>query len=260
MSFKLGTFNTTSIDGFKAHLTEWPVLPVELALDDLPAGDGALFYKSRFTSTEWVFNLELTGSSVSDVMDKADTISQALNPQLPGAGGPKDFTPNALEGWVWKGIIAGIVSWERDEVLWFSDRGISRLKGTVTISTPNPYGYAVMAPVVLSAPGALALKGTGNTRYYPTLEFKGVLSSTQRFVAAGMQIYGPLTAAQTLVLDFENMDFYIKTTATGAKVANVADRFNPFSRVSGVDNTNVNVSVNGGTFTQVVARVSARRI
>lgn len=257
MSFKLGTFDTDEIEGFKAILKEWPVLPVDLQLDDLPAGDGALYYQTRMTQTEWEFRLELTGSDIDDVFAKADEISLALNPQL---GGTQDFTPNALEGWTWQGVLGSPIAWERDEVLWFSDQGISRLHGVASIVTPNPYGYADRTPVSLSAPGSLALVGAGNTSYYPTIEFRGVLNSAQRFSAGGVQVVGPLTSGQTLVLDFDALDFYIKTTSTGAKVRNVADRLSNFSRLEGVGNLNVPVSVTAGTFTQATGRVSSRRI
>jgi len=257
MSFKLGTFDTTDIVGFKAILNEWPMLPVELSLDDLPAGDGALYYTSRMGSTEWTFNLELTGDNLADVLAKADIVSMALNPDLHNL---LPFTPNAMEPWVWQGVLAGPIDWKRDSVIWFSDRGVSRLLGTATISTPNPYGYAAGDPSVLSVPGAMTLVQTGNTSYYPTVTFRGVLSSTQRFIVGGTEVSGPLTADQTLVLDFENLDFYVMTTATGFKVRNIADRFTAFSRLVGTDTTTVNVSVSAGTFTQAIGRVPSRRI
>lgn len=257
MSFKLGTFDTDEVGGFKAILDEMPALPVQLTLDDLPAGDGALYYNSRMDSTEWEFNLELTGDSVFDVLAKADQISMALNPKLHGL---QDFTPNALEGWVWQGVLAGPINWKRDKVLWFSDRGISVLRGTATVATPNPYGYAAEPPSTVSGPGSMTLVGGGNTSYHPTVEFRGVLNSAQSFVVGGTRVTGPLLASETLVLDFEAMDFYIKTTATGAKVRNVADRFTTFQRLEGVDQTSYPVSVTGGTFTQAVGLVRSRRI
>lgn len=258
MSFKLGTFDTDSVKGLKAILTEWPMLPVELALDELPSGDGSLYYRSRMTKTEWVFRLELTGTDVADVMAKADMISRELNPKLHGL---QDFTPNAAgDGWVWQGVLGQPISWERDKVLWFSDQGISRMAGVATIVTPNPYGYFEGAPVSLILPGILLLVGGGNTSFRPIIEFRGVLNSAQRFIAGPVQVSGPLTDAQTLVLDFDELDFYIKTTATGAKVRNVADRFVAFTRLEGVNSLDVPVSVSAGTFTQAVGRVRSRRI
>jgi hypothetical protein len=257
MSFKLGTFDTTSITDFKAILTDWPMLPAEVTLDDLPAGDGSLYYKSRMGSTEWVFNLELTGTDIDDVLAKADQVSMALNPMLHGQ---QDFTPNAMDPWVWQGVLAGPISWRRDKVLWFSDQGVSRLSGVATIATPNPYGYTTGAAATVSAPGGMTLVGQGNTNYYPTVEFRGVLSSTQRFIAGAMEVSGPLTAGQTMVLDFEKLDFYIMTTATGAKVRNIADRFTQFTRLVGIDTVTIPVSVSAGTFTQAVGRVPSRRI
>lgn len=257
MSFKLGAFNTTSIAGFKAILTEWPMLPSEINLEELPAGDGSLYYRSRMTESEWVFNLELTGSSIASVLAKADLVSKALNPKLLGL---QSFTPNAMDPWVWKGVLSGTVSWERDSVLWFSDQGVCRLVGKATIVTPNPYGYSAVAPVVLLAPGTLALAGGGNTSYFPTVEFTGVLSSTQKFSLGGMTVSGPLLVTETLVLDFGGMNFYIKNTATGVKVRNVADRILNFRRFETVGAFNEAVSVTAGTFTKATGTVLSRRI
>ena len=53
MSFQLGSFNAASVSGLKAILQEWPMLPPEVHLDSLAAGDGALFYRARLTQKEW---------------------------------------------------------------------------------------------------------------------------------------------------------------------------------------------------------------
>lgn len=257
MSFKLGTFDTDSITGFKAILDAWPVLPVDLQMDTLPAGDGALYYRTRMTETEWVFNLELTGDDIDDVFAKADQISRALNPKLHGE---QDFTPNAMDGWVWQAVLSEIIEWERDKIIWFSDQGICRMAGTATITTPNPYGYAMGSAEQTTAAGTLHLVGTGTTSFHPIIEFQGVLNTVQEFKAGPVQVKGPLTAAQTLVLDFNAMEFYIKTTSNGNKVRNVADRFTSFTKLEGVDSLDVPVSVTAGTFTKAVGRVPSRRI
>jgi len=258
MSFKLGTFDTSDITGLKAILRAWPTLPVDLALDDLPAGDGSLYYQSRFTEQEWVFNLELTGSDLDDVMAKADQISQALNPRLNGL---QDFTPNpAGSEWIWQGVLSQAIEWERDKVIWFSDQGVCRMAGTATITTPSPYGVALGAPEETTAPGGMSLTGGGNTSYHPIIEFRGVLSAAQSLTVGGTVVTGPLTAAQTMVLDFGEMDFYIKTTATGDKVRNVADRMTSFERLEGIGTISVPISISAGTFTKATGRVPARRI
>ncbi|AVJ51155.1 minor tail protein [Microbacterium phage Pikmin] len=259
MSFKIGSFDSDSIEGFKAILDSWPVLPVELQLDELPAGDGSLYYASRMTETEWKFNLELTGSSLTDVLAKADAISAALNPKL--RGGLEDFTPNPLEGWTWQGILGDTIEWERDKVLWFSEQGVSRLSGTLVVVTPNPHGYVISPAETLATAGTMSLPNTGNTQSYPTVEFRGVLNSAQYLSFGGVRIYGPLTSAQTLVADFENLEFFIKTTSSGAKVANIADRLENFNRLPiSPGGRSFAVSVSGGTFTQAVGRVNSRRI
>lgn len=257
MSFQLGVFNTDSIAGFKAILKEWPALPVDIRLDELPGGDGALYAGAHMESTEWEFNLEVQGANFAAVMAKADAISKAINPVLRGE---QTFTPNGFEGWAWRGVAKGAIDWERDSVLWFSSMGVSVLKGTIKIVTPDSYGYKVEPAITLAAPGTLNLVATGNAGFYPVIEFRGVLNTVQTFTAGGFVITGPLLSTQTLVLDFQKMEFYIKTTAGGAKVRNVGDRITSFVRLFGIDALNVPVSISAGTFTQVVGRVNSRRV
>lgn len=257
MSFQLGAFNTDSIAGFKAILKEWPALPVDVRLDELPGGEGALYAGAHMESTEWEFNLEVQGADFAAVMAKADAISKAINPVLRGE---QAFTPNGFAGWSWRGVAKGAIDWERDSVLWFSSLGVSVLKGKIKIVTADPYGYKAEPAVTLATAGDLNLVSTGTAGFYPVIEFRGVLSAAQTFTAGGVTITGPLTASQTLVLDFQKMEFYIKTTAGGAKVRNVGDRLTAFVRLFGIDALVVPVSISAGTFTQVVGRVNSRRV
>lgn len=258
MSFKLGTFDTDDMVGLKAILQEWPMLPVEVAFEDLPSGDGSLYYRSQMKMTEWKFDLEVTGTSVTDVMAKADLISLALNPKL---GGLQTFIPNAAgAGWSWQGLLSEPISWKRDKVVWFSDR-TCRLSGVATISTPNPYGISAGAPVLLAAPGTLHLTGGGNTSFRPYLEFRGALTSAQWLLLGGtMQVAGPLLSTETIVLDFNTLDFYIKTTLSGVKTRNIGDRITNIKIFEGVGTLDILASVSGGTFTQLAGTVLSRRI
>lgn len=258
MSFQLGSFNAASVSGLKAILQEWPMLPPEVHLDSLAAGDGALFYRARLTQKEWVFRLELTGSDIDDVMTKADQISGAINPKRYGL---QTFKPNAGGAWEWSGVASSPVRWDRDDVLWFSDQGICRLHGEVTILTPDPYGYIQGDNVTISSAGDLVLTGQGNDTFYPTVLFSGVLNSAQSVNVGGTIVTGPLTSAQQMVLDFQNLDFYIRLTATPTtKVRNVADRITALNRLEGSGSLTVPVSVSAGTFTQAIGSVRSRRI
>lgn len=257
MSFKLGAFDSNSIPFFKAILKEWPAVPSEVRLDDLPGGDGALFAGARMESAEWEFDLEVRGANFTEVMARADAISKAINPVLRGM---QNFIPNGFAGWTWRGVAEGSLRWERDSVIWFSDQGVSVLHGTLTIVTPDPYGYKAEPLVTVPAPSFLNLVSTGNAGFYPVIEFRGFLSSFDSFNAGGVVVTGPLLATQTMVLDFQKMEFYIKTTAGGAKVRNIGERITNFTRLFGIDALNVAVSITGGTFTQATGLVNSRRV
>lgn len=250
-------FESDSIPGFKAILNKWPMLPVDLQVDDLPAADGALYYRSRMDSMEWDFNLELTANTLTELFAKADSISEQLNPKTLGL---QDFVPNALEPWVWQGVLSKGVEWKRDKVIWAGDMGTCRMSGSITITTPDPYGYYRGETVTRTTAGNLSLTSRNLVPYYPIIEFRGVLSSSQVLTVGACKITGPLSAAETLVLDFRTLDFFVKNTASGAKLRNVADRFTQFTRLQGVGNLAVPVSISGGTFTQAAATVISRRI
>lgn len=257
MSFKLGAFDTNSIPGFKAILREWPSTPANVKFEELPAGDGSLFLSARMESTDWEFDLELRGSDIDEVMSQADAISKALNPLIVGEA---NFTPNAFEGWVWKGILNGGIDWKRDKVVWFSSEGVCILRGRITVTTANPYGKKVGAKHTLAAPGTVSLAPVGNAGAYPVVTFRGVLSAAQEFTYDGVRVFGPLTAAQSLVLDFGNMEFFVRTGTAGAKVRDVADRLSNFSRLIYHGPKNVLMGVTAGTFTEASVTLHSRRI
>lgn len=256
MSFQLGLFDTDSIPGLKAILTSWPSLSSSSSMEDLPAGDGSLFYKSRAEQKSWEFNLELTATSVAEVLGKMDQLTGALDPIThPGL---RTFVPNGADGWEWLGVVSGDIKWDRDKELWFTD-GIARMTGSVTIITPNPYGYKISSGGRITAPGSISATFAGNAASYLRVEFKGVMSGSGVLSIGDFAISGPLTAGETLVLDFEKLEFYIRSSA-GEKVRNVGERITSFDRVAGYGVVTLPVTFSGTAFTELSFTTISRRM
>lgn len=260
MSFKLGSFDTRTVEGFSAILKSMPSLPVDLSLGELPAGDGSTYYGSRMKAIEWEFSLQLRGRNVYDVISKADDISASINPNVHGL---QDFTPLALDPWVWQGVVAAGVYWDRDDILWFEE-GICQLNGEVTIVTPDPYGRAELAPVTRTGAGDIHIKNIGNAPYYPVLVIKGVSTDTQYIRVSNngnvSEIFTALSSSEELVMDYETLSFYIRNATTKKALRSVADHFTKFHRFQLTGSTAINVSAAQASITTVSVTVSSRRI
>lgn len=258
MSFTLGNFNTDSMAGLTASLVSWPMAPVSPSFDDLPAGDGALFYQSNLTKTTWTFNLQLDAASYGEVMNKADQLSAIFHPLK----GLQAFSPEGATAWVWQAIASTGIQWQRDKVLWFPN-GFCRLEGQVVLTTPDPYGYAAQDEVfTLASAGTLAInRQKGNIASWARLEFKGVLTASQSLNVAQTAVSGPLGATQVMVLDYNTLDFGVWDAGMTTKLANIVQRMSSYDRIGlPVGASTLTASVTGGTFTQLTVRANSRRV
>lgn len=259
MSFKLGEFDTREVHGLTAILRSMPSLPVDTAITAYPSGDGGNYSGTRMTSIRWEFSLKLTGKNPEEVLALADYISMQLNPQIHGL---QDFIPENLHPWTWRGIVSGGVSWERDEVLWLT--GYSVLHGSIEIVTPDPYGKCVMPAQVLTEPGSMVLDSIGNTFYRPYIVIQGTSTDYTEITISALsgvcRIFTLLTTAEELVLDYENLDFFIRSKTTKQFLRNVADHFTQFHRYALIGKNMLNISANAATITRVEVTVTSRRI
>lgn len=259
MSFKLGDFDTREISGLTAILRSMPSLPVETTLTAYPSGDGGNYSGTRMNSLRWEFSLKLTGRTPEEVLALADEISSKLNPQIHGL---QDFIPENLMPWVWQGVVSGGVTWERDDILWLT--GYSVLNGSLEIVTPDPYGKCVMPTKVRTSSGNILLEDIGNTFYRPYIVIQGAsaFNSEIKITAPGgvCRIFTILTSAEELVLDYENLNFFIRSKSTKQFLRNVADRFEEFHRFALMGLSVMSVRASGATIYQVEVTVTSRRI
>lgn len=259
MSFKLGDFDTREISGLTAILRSMPSLPVETTLTAYPSGDGGNYSGTRMNSLRWEFSLKLTGRTPEEVLSLADEISLKLNPQIHGL---QDFIPENLTPWVWQGIVSGGVTWERDDVLWLA--GYSVLNGSLEIVTPDPYGKCVMPVKTRTSPGNILLEDIGNTFYRPYILIQGAsaVNSEIKITAPGgvCRIFTFLTSAEELILDYENLNFFIRSKSTKQFLRNVADHFEEFHRFSIVGDSVISITAATATISLIEVTVTSRRI
>ena len=259
MSFKLGDFDTREISGLTAILRSMPSLPVETTLTAYPSGDGGNYSGTRMSSLRWEFSLKLTGRTPEEVLALADEISLKLNPQIHGL---QDFIPENLMPWVWQGVVSGGVSWERDDVLWLA--GYSVLNGSLEIVTPDPYGKCVMPVKVRTSPGSVILEDIGNTFYRPHIVIQGMSASTSGITISApggvCQIFTLLTEAEELVLDYDNLNFFIRSKSTKQFLRSVADRFEEFHRFTLLGDTEMSITTHIALIDRIEVTVTSRRI
>lgn len=259
MSFKLGDFDTREISGLTAILRSMPSLPVETTLTAYPSGDGGNYSGTRMNSLRWEFSLKLTGRTPEQVLALADEISSKLNPQIYGL---QDFIPENLAPWVWQGVVSGGVTWERDDILWLT--GYSVLNGSLEIVTPDPYGKCVMPAKVRTSPGSIILEDIGNTFYRPHIVLQGMSSDTSGITISApggvCQIFTLITEFEELVLDYENLNFFIRSKSTKQFLRNVADHFEEFHRFAFLGDTEMSITTEVASVTRIEVTVTSRRI
>lgn len=259
MSFKLGEFDTREISGLTAILRSMPSLPVETTLTAYPSGDGGNYSGTRMNSLRWEFSLKLTGRTPEEVLSLADEISSKLNPQIHGL---QDFIPENLTPWVWQGIVSGGVTWERDDILWLT--GYSVLNGSLEIVTPDPYGKCVMPAKVRTSSGSLLLEDIGNTFNRPYIVIQGTSTDNSeiKITAPGgtCRIFTLLTVQEELILDYENLNFFIRSKSTKKFLRNVADHFEEFYRITLLGDAVLMITSSTATLTRIEVTVTSRRI
>lgn len=258
MSFKLGDFNTSNIPGFSAILQDMPSMPVRVAAETLPAGDGSLYQGARFEALEWTFDLYLRANSVEEVLTQADNITRGVNPRIYGL---QDFTPQAMEPWVWQGVVSEAVFWSRDSILWLE--GVCQLNGSLTILTPDPFGYASLEPATRAGKGDITLSDMGNSPHHPKVIIRGVSTSEETITLSSggnvTEIKTSLATDEDMVFDFDSLEFYVASASTGTRLRNVGFAFTTFHRFSFSGPTLLKISGTADINT-VTVHVNSRRI
>lgn len=257
MSFTFGTFDSDDL-GAIATLRGLPSLGgLQLETLEAPGTDGVTLGGTTRTTARFVFDVILSGSTPTDAIGKADELALALDP----ARGEQPLGIDAVPGWRWSAILAAAIDWGR--VTWDAGAG-HQLRAEVTFEALEAYGRPVVDDEwEWSTPGTRTVaRELGNARSFPTVELHGVLSAAQSVtVTIGdvvVEVQGPLTAGQVLLLDYDQFDFARWAGAT--KAASAVGAMSTLDRAELWPKTSTRfVVTTSGSITLVRLRANSRR-
>lgn len=246
MSFAFGAFNTATVDGITATLTEWPAPGVRTEAVDVL--DGAWWGRTGFDPLTMRFDVLLRAATPSAVLALRDTLI---------AGCPLDalqpLTVEAGDGWVWQATPASFPAFARG--LWIS--GVEcQLRGQVNFFVPDGCAYADPDETATGTMSATITRAKGNLPSLPTITIEGSFSSV--VVTIGGQpvtVTADVAPGQKLVLDYRSMSFGVWSGAT--KVAHAA--LSDWSRRA-LPLGSTAVTTTGGSVTSVAVAANSRRI
>lgn len=227
MSFTFGGFDSGSLE-LIATLRGLPSLGgLQLETLEAPGTDGLAFGGTTRTAARFVFDVIVQGVSVADAIGKADAVAAGVDP----ARGPQALAMDAVPGWQWSAVLAVPIEWRR--LTWDAGAGY-QLRADLTFDALEAYGRPLVDDEwEYSAAGSWVLtRAKGNARSFPTVELRGVLSASESVtVTVGgvtVEVGGPLTASQTLRLDWDSFEF--ARWAGAVKVDSVVRRMSTLDR------------------------------
>ena len=146
---------------------------------------------------------------------------------------------------------------------WGLGGGSYRTQTDIVMIADDPHAYALTDDTAtLSAPGPVA-RIHGNEASWPTIRINGVLSGSQSVTlnlwGRTVQIQGPLTASERLLIDYQGYTFVV-TNAGGAPVRNLAGKMSTLSRIPCPSSGGTVSWTTTGTVTQVTIQCHSRWI
>lgn len=262
--FTFGGFDAMAVPGLYAVLSAWPGMPeVQLHTVASPGRDGVFFADAALSSGEWTFDLTAVASSPEAVLAITDQVAHALNPRQ----GQQALRVDVAPGWTWSAVVSSLSSWSR--VFWVPGSEC-RLSATVTLATPDSYGYATPDEEWSWGQGASNLAGgvtltreKGNADSFPTIEIGGVLSAAQSVTLSldgqPVTVTGPLATGQVMRLDYADMDFGV-WSAAGVKVRSLVPSMSSFTRLTLPVGESTFAASSGGTLSSVKVQANSRRV
>lgn len=224
MSFVYGGVNSDSLAGVTATLSEWPSLGGHsLDVTDRLAG-GRFYAGSSQTNSGFVFDVIIQGSTPAEVASRRDNFVGLLDPSR----GPRDMVLETDTVWKFPDVLVSEgISWAR--MVWERGTGFA-LRADVGFETVGAAPHAVqVSPAAHTFTGASSYTLTlGNTASFPTIEFPSGSAATVKVGAHTVSV-AATPAGSTVVLDYENFEFFRRSSA-GVRVGSVVQFMSNFDR------------------------------
>lgn len=245
MSLTIDGYNLNNIEGLTCILQSLPTSAVQPTVQTLPVIGGSILSRSAPKSTEWKFTVEVRGNSAADVVEIVDDLSKRLRPhdRIKGTS-TIEFKVDPVADFTYTGYLAGEIRWTRDKQLW-SDRilkdltkqqGVCVLAGEFSIVLTNPYGVKPLQSynllITANTETSFHLREYAGEPTHPVFRFSGTIPPSGYLDIDGCRITGPVASGEEMILDFLNLEFYLQNKTTKAKIANIADRFINFIRLT----------------------------
>lgn len=199
---------------------------------EVPGMERRRFLQTDRPFTGITFDVILHADSEEELETRRDQLMMLLDPAL----GPQSLVLDDHPDWYWTAAVSDEIVWEK--LTWGCEYRGFRYQGDVTFET---YGDAASRHVEaggLEVSGELDIPPQGTTRSWPRWEFSEPLLSDQsvHFTVSPVlgapqhEVYveGPLNAGQTMVLDYDTMEFAVWQGTT--KVASLVDRMSTLER------------------------------
>ncbi|WP_300345504.1 phage tail domain-containing protein [Nesterenkonia sp.] len=231
MSFTLGGISTANLDGVTAVLEQWPSLGGHTVQNSEVTGkDGRFYHDSNRTASRFVYDVIIEGNTPEQAAQRRDAFVRFLDP----AKGPRSLVLDADAGWVYlEVLVADEITWDR--MTWEPGLGF-RLRGEVTLETQGDAEARELDPTVLTTAGELTYTHElGTTSAYPTISITTASSHSSYEIQIGSHTvtvdrFSNWTENHRLVLNYEDMAFYLERTSSGERLASAVRHMSTYQR------------------------------
>ena len=235
MSFTFGQFSfADSLPTSFAIQREFPNMS-GLGIESLevPGMERRRFLQTDRPATSITFDVILHSDTEAGLELIRDQFVTFVDPAL----GPQRLVLDDFPDWYWMATVSDEIVWEK--LTWGCEYRGYRYRANVVFET---YGDAASRLVTenkgVSVHGETTVQLDGNTRAWPRWEFSSPLGkgSTVRFTISPVlgkpshvvEVQGPLSAGQKMVLDYDTMQFAVWQGSK--KVASLVDRMSTLER------------------------------
>lgn len=251
-----GTSFATEFPTSESLQFEWPSLSgMSIESLEVPRMERRRFLEITRPATTLNFDVILHADTEEDAEDAKNRFIMWVDPTQ----GPRPFILDDDPQWFWEMTVSREINWEK--LTWSCEAGGFRWRATVIFESFNDAAARRVGETLASGP----IEPLGNTRSWPTVEFKGTLNSEQEaLVTIGshvVRVAGPLTSQDTAILNYDLMRFEV--FRAGVKIASLVPRMSTLAqaevRPQGGPVAFSVVPVSGGTITSALATPNSRK-
>lgn len=233
MSFTFGQFSFADfLPTSHAIQREFPNMS-NLGVESLevPGMERRRFLQTDRPFTGITFDVILHADSAEELETRRDQLMMLLDPAL----GPQTLVLDDHPDWYWTATVSDEIVWEK--LTWGCEYRGYRYRADFVFETYGDAASRHAEDGEVSVSGSTQVQLEGNTRSWPRWEFSESLGSDQSVTftmsptldgSHTVEVQGPLSGGQTMVLDYDTMEFAVWQGTT--KVASLVNRMSTLER------------------------------